>query len=209
MREFHHQTALEDRLQKPIASARRKLQWLLQRLYLAAMMTGVCCGIFVFVQWRSLTARRDGFEAERRLHPATSSKILLQRKSSPSNSSNENPSSSAPSHEPTPIPDSAPSASVTSAADKSLQSAPAANGSHRSARAISAAAPSSSSSDRFASRPRDSSDPDYDRHYGKYAPRNAMVPGGMAWPVLPTGGGYGVPVAGLPMGAPYEAMSPM
>ena len=56
---------------------------------------------------------------------------------------------------------------------------------------------------------RDGSDPDYDRHYGKYAPRSAVVPGAMSWPAMPTGGGYGMPVAGIPMGAPYEAMSPM
>lgn len=36
-----------------------------------------------------------------------------------------------------------------------------------------------------------------------------MVPAGMAWPVMPAGGGYGMPVAAIPMGAPYDAMSPM
>ena len=152
---------------------------------------------------------RDGFEAERRLQPAASSKTLSQRKSPPTASSNATSNTSGPSQEHSRIEDAAPSGSAAAAADKSVQSAPAANASHRPARSTSTAASALGSSERFASRPRDSSDPDYDRHYGKYAPRSAMVAGGMPWPVLPAGGGYGMPVAGIPMGAPFEAMSPM
>ena len=159
---------------------------------------------------------RDGFEADRRLQPGTSSKSILQRKSPTATSYNPNPpSSSEPSHEEAvmQIANSGNSSvSSTSTTDKSVATAPAANAanaSQRPVRSTTSTAPSGISSERFVSRPRDGSDPDYDRHYGKYAPRNAMVPAGMAWPVMPAGGGYGMPVAGIPMGAPYEAMSPM
>jgi hypothetical protein len=40
MRAFRQQTALGDLLLKPIASARRRLQWLLQPPFLVVMMTG-------------------------------------------------------------------------------------------------------------------------------------------------------------------------
>jgi hypothetical protein len=156
---------------------------------------------------------RDGFEADRRLQPGSSSKSTLQRKSPTSTSYNSSPpSSSEPIHEEAVIQIAISSVSSTSTTDKSVPAAPAANAanaSQRPVRSTTSTAPSGISSERFVSRPRDGSDPDYDRHYGKYAPRSAMVPAGMAWPVMPATGGYGMPVAGIPMGAPYEAMSPM
>ena len=181
---------------------------------------------------RALLTRacRDGFEADRRLQQQQSgafSKAAPQRKSPPVVTANLVPTSSESFSEAMPSADSTPSpaaAAVAAAAaagggaapaatDKSTAPAPApaaANLSSRPPRSAAAAAAAGGSSDRFAARTRDGSDPDYDRHYGKYAPRNAMVPGGMTWPVMPAGGGgYGMPVAGMPMGAQYEAMSPM
>jgi hypothetical protein len=152
---------------------------------------------------------RDGFEADRRMqqHPsAVSSKTILQRKSTLTGSSDSLPKPSDVPHEESPS-DAHVSSAV--AADKAAMQAAASNSSYRPVRPAVATAPASGSSDRFPLRPRDSSDPDYDRHYGKYAPRNAVVPGAVSWPVLPVGGGYGIPAAGIPVGAPYEAMSPM
>jgi hypothetical protein len=153
---------------------------------------------------------RDGFDADRRAQTVASSKTVLQRKSPPTSSSDLASKSLEPTHENPPVqaPTSSVPATATASTDKSAPPVSAST-TYRPARVPVPAAASGSTSERFASRMRDGSDPDYDRHYGKYAPRNAVVPGAMSWPVMPTGGGYGMPVAGIPMGAPYEAMSPM
>ncbi len=206
-----HPTALGAALLRLIASAHRKSQWLQQLQFSAAMMKGRGCSVYLLRPWDlCMTPRaRDAFEADKRQQSGAPSKILLQRKSPPAASHNPElkPTESAP--EESSVQAAVSSASTASTADKSLPAAPAPTASQRSSRSASSALSSASSSERFASRSRDGSDPDYDRHYGKYAPRSAMVPAAMAWPVLPAAGGYGIPVAGIPVGAPYEAMSPM
>ena len=162
------------------------------------------CRAFLCVTTRF---NRDGFDSDKR--SAAPSKVVLQRKSPQTAPYNMDPKTCDPSHEQPPIQDATSSVSATATTDRPLQAATATSAAQRPSRSTVSSAPSSSSSERFASRQRDGSDPDYDRHYGKYAPRNAMMPAAMAWPVLPAGGGYGMPVAGIPMGAPYEAMSPM
>jgi hypothetical protein len=194
------------------ASALRKLRWQRRQQFSGVMMTGMlrylCCCSRAAVEWPLTRRDRDGFDADRRAQTVASSKTMLQRKSPPTSSSDLASKSLEPTHENPPV--QAPTSSVPAAASTD-KSAPllSASTSYRPARVPVPAATSGTTSERFASRMRDGSDPDYDRHYGKYAPRNAVVPGAMSWPVMPTGGGYGMPVSGIPMGAPYEAMSPM